>query len=87
MEDSPLASFSADQAVSLRWEDCKTTQRVSQLPRKEYKAKKGSTSSDADSETSNTITLNDWDDWFGAGPSSSGTAPLEPIPDSDSDSE
>jgi hypothetical protein len=36
VEGPPLAKFSADKAVSLWWDACKTTRRVSQLPRKEY---------------------------------------------------
>lgn len=36
VEGPPLASFCADQAVSLWWKDCKTTQRVNQQPRKKY---------------------------------------------------
>ena len=35
VEDPPLAHFSADQAVTLRWEECKAIRRVSQEPGKE----------------------------------------------------
>ena len=68
-ESPPLASFSADRAVSLWWDACKTTRRVSQMPRKEYRPReKGQSSSDTmeipESDSQDTITLEDWDDWF-----------------------
>jgi len=53
MEGPNLSSFSADQAIALWWEDCKTTCRVNQAPRKDYKPRKSSntpsTSSQAES--------------------------------------
>ena len=68
-EGPPLASFSADRAVSLWWDACKTTRRVSQKPRKEYRPReKGQSSSDTmeipESDSQDTIMLEDWDDWF-----------------------
>ena len=35
-EGPPLRDFNADKAVSMWWDACKTTRRVSQEPRKEY---------------------------------------------------
>ena len=91
-EGPPLASFSADKAVSLWWDVCKTTQRVSQAPRKEYRPREQGESSRAsaeiveapESDSSDTVTLEDWDDWFG--PSTTTTTVVEPDSDADSDS-
>ena len=71
-EGPPLASFSADRAVSLWWDACKTTRRVSQMQRKECRPREKGQSSSVSSDTmeipeydsQDTITLEDWDDWF-----------------------
>ena len=68
VEGPPLASFSADKAVSLWWDDCKTTRRVNQMPRKEYRPRDKGESSGASSETPepvSMIALDEWDSWFG----------------------
>ncbi len=77
MEGPGLSSFSADPAVALWWEDCKTTRRVNQAPRKEYQPRKSSyapsTSSEPQAETApglaspetEVFALQDWDEWFG----------------------
>ena len=90
VEGPPLASFSADQAA-LWWDDCKTSRRVNQTPRKDYTPReKGSFSSEvtvavveSDSQDTGTISLEDCDEWFGPDPST--PAVVEPEPDSDSD--
>ena len=73
VEGPPLATFSPDRAVKLWWDDCKTTRRVNQAPRKEYKSRAtssessscGSSSSEASSDsTADTLSLDDWDDLF-----------------------
>ena len=45
VEGPPLATFSPDRAVKLWWDDCKTTRRVNQAPRKEYRPRATSTES------------------------------------------
>jgi len=67
----PLAGFNADQGVSLWWDTCKTTRMVSQMLRKEYQPReKGQSSSSSniveapESDSQDTIILEDWDDWF-----------------------
>ncbi len=83
--EGPLASFCADQAVSLWWKDCKTTRRVNQQPRKMYsnmQRETGQSSSSLDTDTSeghNSITLDDWDQWFDL----ESTPESEAEPDSD----
>ena len=64
VEGPPLASFSADQAVSLWWEDCKTTRRINQHPRKQYNPIESSTSTSESDTIMDTIVLEDWDKWF-----------------------
>ena len=73
VEGPPLASFSPARAVELWWEDCKTTQRVNQAPRREYRRRVTSTESSSgapsSSESSSTdteeaLSLDDWDDLF-----------------------
>lgn len=76
VEGLPLASFSADRAVLLWWEDCKTTRRVNQVPRKKYRERTKTASSDiveaAVPESDNEdITLDDWDSLFGLNPEDS----------------
>ncbi len=81
-EGPPLASFSADKAA------CKTTRRVSQMPRNEYRPReKGQSSSaeDPEPESQDAITLEDWDDWFG--PGTSAPAVVEPTSNSDNDAD
>ena len=90
-ERPPLASFCADRAVSLWWDTCKTTRRVSQMPRKEYRpSEKGQSSSVSsntveipESDSQDMITPEDWDDWFSL---STSTAVVETA-DSDADSD
>ena len=36
IEGPPLSSFSADSAIELWWNDCSTSGRINQQPRKEY---------------------------------------------------
>ena len=72
VEGPPLAAFSPDRAVKLWWDDCKTTRRVNQAPRKEYRPRATSTesssygpSSEASSDsTEEALSLDDWDDLF-----------------------
>ena len=73
VEGPPLAKFSPDRAVKLWWDDCKTTRRVNQAPRKEYRPRTTSTessscgpsSSEASSDsTEEALSLDDWDDLF-----------------------
>jgi hypothetical protein len=74
VEGPPLTTFSPDRAVKLWWDDCKTTRRVNQAPRKEYKSRATSSESScgpSSSETSSdstvtvdTLSLDDWDDFF-----------------------
>ena len=72
VEGPPLAAFSPDRAVKLWWDDCKTTRRVNQAPRKEYRPRATSTElssygpsySEASSDsTEDTLSLDDWDDF------------------------
>ena len=71
VEGPSLANFSADQAVALWWEDCKTTRRVSQAPRKEYHPRKSSSETQTESEITSesppveSFSFKDWDKWFG----------------------
>ena len=90
-EGPPLASFSADQAVSLWWDDCKTGRRVKQAPRKHYRPRERESSqstsmfaTESNSEDTCTITLDDWDEWFG--PDLSTPVLVEPVPEFDTDS-
>ena len=86
VEGPPLASFSTDQAVSLWWDDCKTSRRVNQASRKSYRPReKGSFSSEvtmavveSDNQDTGTISLEDWDEWFGPDPSTSAVVKPEP---------
>jgi len=89
-EGPPLASFSADKAGSLWWDDCKTTRRVTQNPRKDYrpreKGQSSSTSSDdMEDPEPDMITLEDWDSWFN--PDTSTPTVEGPASDSDIDSD
>ena len=45
VEGPSLSAFSPDRAVKLWWEDCKTTSRVNQAPRKEYRPRSSSAES------------------------------------------
>ena len=90
-EGPPLASFSADQAVSLWWDDCKTGRRVNQAPRKHYRPRERESSqstsmftTESNCEDTCTITLDDWDEWFG--PDLSTPVLVEPVPEFDTDS-
>ena len=91
-EGPPLADFSADKSVALWWNACKTTRRVSQAPRKENKSREQGESSRTsakiveapESDSSDTVTLEDCDDWFGPGTNT--TAVVEQGRDADSDS-
>ena len=70
VEGPPLAEFSPNEAVKLWWEDCKTTRRVNQAPRKEYRPRDSAGTSlgtlqfetEEQSETK-TVSLEDWDKW------------------------
>ena len=65
-EGPSLAEFSPSQAVKLWWDDCQTTRRVNQAPRKEYRPRdSGGMSSDtlqAEGEEQSS-SLEDWDSW------------------------
>ena len=60
IEGPTLDSFSADQAVQLWWEDCRTSRRVNQRQRKEYQQR---TQPESDS-SGEELTTEDWDRWF-----------------------
>ncbi len=72
-----LQNFSPKQAVDLWWSDCKTTRRINQGPRKEYRPRRRqsiseagpSSSSPMSSGTTSTteeqqLALHEWDKWF-----------------------
>ncbi len=73
VEGPPLSDFLASSAVRLWWDDCCTTRRVNQVPRKAYKPR-ASTRLDSESASTSTVpstsgeseevTLDDWDSWF-----------------------
>ena len=67
-EGPTLSNFCADAAVNLWWSDCSSGRRVNQKPRKEYRKRKQSSSTVADtsddSESENELDLDTWDDWF-----------------------
>ena len=64
VEGPPLSNFSADQAISLWWKDCKTTRRTNQQPRKDYQPSAGASSSSTITTESDNINLEDWDELF-----------------------
>ena len=67
VEGPPLAEFSPNEAVKLWWEDCQTTRRVNQAPRKQYRPRDSAgTSSDTleTEEQTETVSLEDWDKWI-----------------------
>ena len=68
-EGPPLRDFNADKAVRMWWDACKTTRRVSQAPRKEYRPREKeqtqASAADIDTQEEESIALEDWDDWFG----------------------
>ena len=57
--------------LSLRWDECKTIRRVSEMPRKEYKSREKTQTTSPEAmdqealESESTIMHKDWDDWFG----------------------
>ena len=62
-----LSKFSADKAVELWWQDCSTTHRVNQQPRRQYKPRTSSQPDNDSSEEEEAFTLNplkNWDRWF-----------------------
>lgn len=68
-EGPPLTNFNAEKAVSMWWDACKTSRRVSQVPRKEYRPREKEqsetlTETSSDTQEEQAITLEDWDDWF-----------------------
>ena len=63
VEGPPLENFSPDEAIKLWWDDCKTTRRTSQQPRKPYSLSTSSTSQSSDTVT-NSINLDEWDHLF-----------------------
>ena len=71
VEGLPLAEFSPNETVNLWWEDCQTTRRVNQAPRKEYRCRNSAETSlgmlqletEEQSETE-TVSLEDWDEWY-----------------------
>lgn len=76
VEGPALLDFSASSAVQLWWEDCCTTRRVNQAPRKPYKPRASETESSSASPVPSTSaesegTLSDWDSWFHPLPSDS----------------
>ena len=72
VEGPSLQEFKADEAIRLWWDDCCTTRRVNQNPRKPYKPRSDSAASSSisssdtsEAETSASATsLSVWDDWF-----------------------
>ena len=63
VEGPPLENFSPDEAIKLWWDDCKTTRRIDQQPRKPYSLSTSSTSQSSDTVT-NSINLDEWDHLF-----------------------
>ena len=66
-----LGNFNAEAAVSLWWNDCATTRRINQHPRKKYKKPKSAddkghySGSDSGSELEKeALALDVWDSWF-----------------------
>ena len=71
LEVPSLTNFSPEKAVKIWWDDCKTTGRVNQRPRKDYQCRRSSSSepnSTDDQETSTddtqSLSLDDWDSCF-----------------------
>ena len=70
VEGPPLSSFSPDNAIQLWWNDCATSRRVNQQPRKEYCKRTATTATSSlnqtDIESDKEVTLVDmWDNWLG----------------------
>ena len=63
VEGPSLERFSADQAVKAWWEDCKTARRPNQSARRPYASRRPGTDEESESELS--LSLSDWDTWFG----------------------
>ena len=68
VEGPPLAEFSPNEAVNLWWEDCQTTRRVNQAPRKDYRPRDSTEASSSTlqlntEEQTETVSLEDWDKW------------------------
>ena len=68
VEGPPLAEFSPNEAVKLWWEDCQTTRRVNQAPRKDYRPRDSTEASSSTlqpntEEQTETVSLKDWDKW------------------------
>ena len=70
IEGPPLSSFDADSAIELWWNDCSTTRRINQQPRKEYQSQQKSDmltpTHDSEPEEQNSL-LDQWDEWFDSG--------------------
>ena len=70
-EGPSLGNFNVEAAVSLWWDDCATTRRINQHPRKKYKKSKSAddkghhSGSDSGSELEKEdLALDVWDSWF-----------------------
>lgn len=67
-EGPSLARFSAEQAVELWWEDCKSARRPNQSARKPYTARKSARKTEEDTSESSasepSFSLSEWDTWF-----------------------
>ena len=71
IEGTTLANFSPDEAIDLWWKGCSTGRRVNQQPRKAYRPRHTSDTSESQSSSSTTdeepdesLTLSDWNMWF-----------------------
>ena len=68
VEGPPLSSFSPDNAIKMWWDDCSTTRRVNQFPRKQYQHRATTSDSSTEEESINgeEVSLVDmWDNWLG----------------------
>lgn len=67
VEGPPLKDFKADAAIQEWWDDCCTTRRVHQEPRKPYRPRaEASSSTESPPSTSSSVSLSDWDSWMEA---------------------
>ena len=94
-EGPSLSNFNAEAAVSLWWNDCATTRRVNQRPRKKYRKRKStddkghhsashSSSSEVEQEA---LALDVWDTWFEDGSDIDVTSEVEDVDADNSNSE
>ena len=62
IEGPDLSEFSACAAIDMWWKECRTTRRVNQNPRKEYRPQEKEDREEE--ETPPSFTLEDWDEWM-----------------------